>query len=220
MENRWLNQLKQLRALATTGLRFAEKAVADPDYPDPKSHYERDRYEEILTIVMAMLADLGDLPVAKLSELLLDQASGYETPKVDVRAAVIKDNKILLVQEKTDRRWSLPGGYADVGLSAAENAVKEVREEAGIRIRVKNLYALRHKAKGAYPPDVRDFYKIFFLCEQLCDADVVPGSEALDAGFFALNALPELSLGRVLEEDLKAAFDCLAADNLEVYFDQ
>ena len=207
MEDRWLTQLKRLRALASTGLEFT------------KSDYERERYQDMLDVILAMLSDLGEVPLERVADVLLPHVNGYETPKVDVRAAVIQDNKILLVQEKTDKRWSLPGGYADVGLSAAENAIKEVEEEAGIKVVTKKIYAVRHKAKGAYPPDVRDFYKIFFLCEQVCSKNIAAGSEALDAGYFSMDKLPELSSGRVIEEDLAAAFNCLSGEMILPFFD-
>jgi ADP-ribose pyrophosphatase YjhB (NUDIX family) len=100
----------------------------------------------------------------------------------------------------------LPGGYADVGLSAAENVAKEISEEANIQVGVSSLYSVRHKAKHAYSEDARDFYKFFFLCEQTDDADPTPGLETGNVGFFTLNELPALSQGRVIPEDITAAF--------------
>lgn len=95
---------------------------------------------------------------------------------------------------------------ADVGLSATENVTKEIREEAGIRASVTGLYSVRHKAKQGYKPDIRDFYKIFFLCQRVCAEPLGPGSEIVDTAFFARDRLPELSKGRVIERDIKAAF--------------
>ena len=195
METTWLNYLKRIHSLSTNGLAFSD------------NDYERERYEEIQLLANKMLADLGQTKIDAIQSLLSHAEGGYQTPKVEVRAAVIKHDKILLVQEKTDKRWALPGGYADIGLSPAENAVKEVWEEAGIQVKPIKLYALRHKAKGEYRPDVRDFYKIYFLCEQLCEADVKAGSEAQDAAYFSMQTLPELSTGRVVESDLVAAFE-------------
>ncbi len=206
-ENRWLNYAKRMHALATSGLEFTE------------SHYERDRYEEMQNIAAKMLAELADSDLSTVNNLMLHGIDGYVTPKTDVRAAVICDEKILLVKEKTDQRWALPGGYADVGLSPVENAVKEVWEEAGIRVKAKKLYSLRHKAKGEYKPDVRDFYKLFFLCEQVCSAEISAGSEVLDAQYFGLNELPELSKGRIVESDLRAAFAHQARFDLPTYYD-
>lgn len=209
MENFWLTHCKRLHALATTGLQFTQ------------SDYERDRYQDILDSVNAMLAELLDKNPATIRDIFSPVEDGYQTPKVDVRAALIRDEHILLVQEKTDRRWALPGGYADIGISPAQNAVKEVWEEAGIKVQVKRLYGVRHKAKGEYPPDLRDFYKLFFLCEEPEGRaqSVLAGSEVVDAQFFPLNNLPELSLGRVVESDLRAAFRYRISPNLPCYFD-
>lgn len=208
MESPWFNRIKQLHALATSGLQFTQ------------SHYERDRYEEIQKLAAAMLADIGQLPIETVNSVLVDGTHGYQTPKIDVRAAVIRDNQILLVQEKTDKRWALPGGYADIGLSAAENAIKEVWEEAGIHVAAKKLYGVRHKAKGEYPPDARDFYKMFFLCTEENQCPVKAGSEVIDARFFALDQLPELSLGRVVVSDIQAAFNDMNNPSRPTYFDQ
>jgi ADP-ribose pyrophosphatase YjhB (NUDIX family) len=112
----------------------------------------------------------------------------------------------LLVREKSDGLWTLPGGFADVGLSATENVIREVREEAGILVSVTGLYSVRHKAKQDYEPDIRDFYKMFFLCRHVDAEPPKPGSEIIDATFFARDGLPKLSKGRVIERDIKAAF--------------
>lgn len=208
MESSWLTHLKKLHSLASSGLEFSN------------IDYDLDRYKEIQMIVSEMLADLAGKPVSAINNLLLPHIEGYETPKVDVRAAVIRNNKILLVQEKTDQRWALPGGYADVGYSAAENAEKEVWEEACIKVEASRLYAVRHKAKGEYKADIRDFYKFFFLCESDDNAEISPGSEVLAAEFFSLDALPELSLGRTVESDLIAAFHYKKHTQKMPYFDK
>lgn len=206
-ESIWLNHAKRLHALATTGLEFTD------------SYYEKDRYEEIQSISAALLADLSDKKVEKIAASLLDGIDGYVTPKTDVRAAVIREHKILLVQERTDKKWALPGGYADIGLSAAENAEKEVWEEAGIRVKTTKLYSYRHKAKGEYKADIRDFYKAFFLCDQIGEEDVIAGSEVLDARFFSLDELPELSTGRIVLSDLEAAFFHSNEQSAPTYYD-
>jgi ADP-ribose pyrophosphatase YjhB (NUDIX family) len=194
MEDQWLAWGKRLQAVASTGLHF----TTDP--------YDRERYFEVADIANGMLAQLGRVPIARVEGLVSDFAKGYATPKVDVRGAVIRDGHVLLVQEKTDRRWTLPGGFADVGYSPAENIVKEIREEAGLAVVASRLYCVRHKAKHPYNPDVRDFYTLFFLCDADGDEEPAPGHETLEARYFAFNALPELSRSRVLEADIFAAF--------------
>ena len=207
MEDRWLQKAKRLHAIASTGLHFSR---------DP---FDRDRYSEIASIANEMLADLGNVPLERIGGLIPDFAQGYATPKVDVRAAVFRDDRLLLVQERVDRRWTLPGGYADVGFSAAQNVVKEVEEEAGLRVAVHRLYSVRHKARQPYDPDVREFYKLFFVCGRLDEDEPAPGHETLDAGFFALDALPPLSTHRVLESDIVAAFAARSDPSLPVLFD-
>ena len=194
MESQWLTYAKRLQSIASTGLYFS------------KDEFDRERYQEIADIANSMLAELGNVPVERISSLVSDFAKGYMTPKVDVRGAVIEGGEVLLVREKSDGRWTLPGGFADVGRSAAENVVKEIREEAGLTVSARNLYSVRHKAKQSYDPDARDFYKLFFLCDRIDAAEPHSGSETTDVGFFPLNRLPKLSRGRVVESDIEAAF--------------
>jgi ADP-ribose pyrophosphatase YjhB (NUDIX family) len=194
LESPWLARAKRLQAIASTGLYFAK---------DP---FDRQRYQEVADIANNMLAELGNVPIERIAGLVSDFAKGYATPKVDVRGAVIEDGKILLVRERSDGRWTLPGGFADVGRSAAENVVMEIREEAGIVVSARSLYAIRHRAKGPYKQDVRDFYKLFFLCERSDTAAPSAGAETSAAEFFSRDRLPELSPGRVVESDIAAAF--------------
>lgn len=195
MESLWLSHAKRLQAIAASGLYFTK---------DP---FDRERYLEIEAISKTMMAELGSVPLERIAELVPDSSRGYATPKVDVRAAIIRDNEILLVRERSDGLWTMPGGFADIGLSASKNVEKEVLEEAGLSVQAKHLYCVRHKASDNYPPDVRDFYKLFFFCEPT--AEVVPqaGAETSEVGYFSLNMLPPLSTGRVIESDVLMAFD-------------
>ena len=194
MEDQWLQWAKRLQAIASTGLHFGD------------ADFDKERYAEVAAIAQQMLASLGEVPLRRIQALVPDFAQGYATPKVDVRGAVFDGERILLVRERTDGLWTLPGGYADVGLSAAENVVKEIHEEAGLSVRARQLYAVRHKAKHGYRPDTRDFYKFFFICEQIDAVPPQPGMETLDAAFFSEGELPALSTGRIIAEDIAAAF--------------
>jgi len=194
MENQWLTYAKRLQAIASGGLHFTE------------SEFDRERYREIADIANHMLAALGDVPVERITGLVSDFAQGFMTPKVDVRGAVIEQGRILLVRERSDGRWTLPGGFADVGRSAAENVVKEVHEEAGLIVAARSLYSVRHKAKHPYDPDTRDFYKLFFLCERVDAAEPHAGTETTEVDFFPPDRLPDLSRGRTVEGDIDAAF--------------
>ena len=207
MEDLWLSFAKRLQSIASTGLHFS------------RDLYDRQRYEEVGQIANEMLARLGTVPIERIESLVSDFARGYATPKIDVRAAVFHGNQILLVREASDGRWSLPGGFADIGMSASENAVKEVWEEASVRVAATRLYAIRHKAKHGYPPDPRDFYKLFFLCDPIGDISPQPGVEVADVGFFGLDALPPLSAGRTIGDDIATAFASRQESNGYPVFD-
>jgi ADP-ribose pyrophosphatase YjhB (NUDIX family) len=194
MEAAWLTYAKRLQAIASTGLHFG------------RDEFDRERYREVAEIANAMLAELGDVPVERIAGLVSDFAKGFATPKVDVRGAVIEGDTILLVRERSDGLWTLPGGFADVGRSPRQNIEKELFEEAGLRVTARRLYGVRHKAKRSYDPDARDFYKLFFLCERADDAAPSAGGEISEARFFARDALPALSRGRTIEQDIEAAF--------------
>ncbi len=208
MESNWLALAKRIQSIADTGMTFAT------------DDFDTERYQELADIGNKMLADLGNVPIERIKNLLGDFGKGYATPKVDVRGAVVKNNKILLVKEKADGLWALPGGYADSGLSASQNIKKEISEEAQVDVTVTSLYAIKHKAQHDYDPDVREFYKLFFLCEQTDERVApTPGMEVSDADFFSLSNLPPLSTGRVNLNDIETAFDASAGKLAQVLFD-
>lgn len=207
MEAQWLTYGKRLQAIASTGLHFSH---------DP---FDRERYEEVGAIANEMLASLAGVPIERIEGLVSDYGRGYATPKVDVRGALIEHGKVLLVRERSDGLWTLPGGFADVGLSAAQNIEKEVFEEAGLRVSATRLYGVRHKATAGYSSDVRDFYKMFFLCGRTDDAEARAGMETSEARYFAACDLPPLSRGRTIESDITAAFSFAADTNRAAFFD-
>lgn len=194
MENLWLRWAKRLQGIASTGLHYSQ------------DDFDKERYAEVASIANEMLALLGDVPVERIRNLVSDFADGYATPKVDVRGAVIENEQVLLVREVSDGLWTLPGGFADVGISPGENIVKEIWEEATLKVSASAVYGIRHKARHQYDPDARDFYKIFFICESCDDSAPCPGPEVTEVGFFDLDDLPPLSTSRVLEKDIAAAF--------------
>ncbi|RZN16265.1 DNA mismatch repair protein MutT [Bradyrhizobium sp. Leo170] len=207
MEPQWLSYGKRLQAIASTGLHFAK---------DP---FDRERYEEIAAIANEMLAKLGNVPIERIEGLVSDFALGYATPRIDVRGAIVEGEAILLVREKSDGLWALPGGFADVGLSAAQNVEKEIFEEAGLNVSANRLYGVRHKASASYSPDVRDFYKMFFLCTRLPCSLVKTTLETSEAEFFPKDQLPPLSRGRTIESDVEAAFAFATDTNRPAFFD-
>ena len=207
MEVEWLRWAKRLHGIAATGLHFGS------------DEFDKERYREVADIAQAMLAALGVSTIERIRDLVSESARGYATPKIDVRGAVIDAGRILLVQERSDGLWTLPGGYADVGRSPAENVTKEIWEEAGIRVAATALYGIRHKAKHEYTPDVRDFYKLFFLCTKTDRANPVAGGETCDVGWFEPKHLPALSKGRCIEKDIRAAFAFAEDPRARAHFD-
>lgn len=207
MEPQWLAYGKRLQAIASTGRHFTK---------DP---FDRERYEEVEAIANGILASLADVPIQRIEGLVSESARGYATPKVDVRGAVIEDDRILLVRERSDGLWTLPGGFADVGLSPARNVEKEIFEEAGLAVSATRLYGVRYKAGSGYPPDIRDFYKMFFLCGRDERTEPYAGLETIDVGFFAVEDLPSLSQGRTIESDIFSAFSFAADSQLPAFFD-
>lgn len=206
-EDIWLARIKRLLALSETGQHFTK---------DP---FDRERYDEIAEIAHAMLADLGGVPVSQIQGLFHDHQGGYATPSLDIRGAVFRDGRILLVRERSDGLWAMPGGFADIGSSPAENIEREVLEEAGLNVRAERLFAVRHKARHPYPQDPKDFYKLFFLCRQIDNADPTSGLETSDAGFFPSDDLPELSPSRIILQDILEAFKAHYADQDYTVFD-
>jgi ADP-ribose pyrophosphatase YjhB (NUDIX family) len=207
MEPEWLTYGKRLQAIASTGLHFS------------RDRFDRERYEEVSRIASEMLAALGNVPVERIEGLVSDFARGHATPKVDVRGALIENDSILLVREQSDGLWTLPGGFADVGMSPARNIEREILEEAGLTVSARRLYGVRHKAGADYPPDFRDFYKMFFLCDRPDRNVPRPGMETVEARFFDPGDLPPLSPGRTMGSDIAAAFAFAADEGRPAFFD-
>jgi len=188
-----LNKIKRLQALAENGRHYAH------------SDYDLDRYTEIGDIAVEMLSDLTNLSADSI-HLQLTENNGYRTAKVDVRAVVFNSaGEILMVREKIDGNWSLPGGWADVGYSPAEVAEKETFEEAGMTVKARKILAVLDKKFHDHPEDVYYAYKIFILCDAENDT-LDPGYETLEAGFFPENNLPELSTPRNTQKQLSMMF--------------
>ena len=140
-KNQWLNWAVELQSLAQAGLTYGRDA------------YDRERYERIREISAEIMAHMTELPLEKVKDLFCNE-SGYQTPKIDTRAAIFKDGRILLVREN-DGRWSLPGGWCDVNVSVAENTVKEVKEEAGLEVAAERIIAVQDRAMQNLCPVLR-----------------------------------------------------------------
>jgi ADP-ribose pyrophosphatase YjhB (NUDIX family) len=197
---------RQLQALSQTGLEYVS------------NEFDRERYEKIGELAMQLMSAATGHPAIDLTESFVCE-KGYATPKIDVRAAVFSaDNRILLVREQSDGLWTLPGGWADVGDSPTVNAVREVKEESGYLVRVTKLAALYDRDLQGHPPIPYHTYKLFFLCD-LLGGEPSTSMETTAVDFFPQDALPPLSLTRVLEKHIHHMFEHRANPSLPTAFD-
>lgn len=200
----WLNWAKELQSLAQAGLFYS------------KDIYDLERFQRIREIAAEMLTAPSGLPLARVKDLFCNE-TGYQTPKLDSRAAVFFQNKILLVQENNGL-WSLPGGWVDAHLSVSENAVKEVREEAGLDVHPDLVIAVQDRKKHNPEIYAYDICKVFLLCS-LLDGSFQPNSETIASGYFSLDDLPPLSENKTTAEQIRMCFDAYHADNWVTQFD-
>ena len=183
-----------------------------------KDKFDRERSERIREIACEMLSYKYDIPIEKVK---MDFAGelGYQTPKVETRAAVIKDNKILLVKEQFDGKWALPGGYQDVNMSIKENAIKEASEEAGAVVNPVKIIAVLDYNRHHHVNFPFGMVKVFVLCEYVSHS-FVENTETLGAEFYSLDELPELSTTRTTKKQLEMCFNCYNnIENWETIFD-
>lgn len=196
----WIALSRELKSIAEAGLRYSD------------GPYDIERYKR--------LHELASLPMqAATPEFKWPQEFGYATPKVDIRAAVLDDGKrILLVQEASTGEWTLPGGWADLNVSPAENAVKEVREESGIDVEVVKLMALWDKDKQGHPRQPEHVYKLVFLC-RMTGGKLTTSLETSGADFFRVEDLPTLCPHRAARHYLDLAWQHAANPALPTAFD-
>lgn len=189
-----LEQARRLQAIAQTGLHYA------------RDRFDIQRYQEIAAIAHAQLAELaGTANTADIAQLFIPE-TGYANPKLDVRTAVFRDDRILLVRELSDGRWTLPGGWADVGSTPAQVAAREVQEEAGFIVRITRFMKLIDMRQHAHPPEPFHIWKLVFEGEIIREGQP-DGLETDGVGFFAADALPPLSLQRILPEQILRLFE-------------
>jgi len=204
-EPSWLVVGRELRAIGQIGLTFSR---------DP---FDRQRFERILELAATLIA-AGS---GENRETLLDyfrEHTGYATPKVDVRAAAFREGRILLVRELSDGCWTLPGGWADVNQSAAECAVRELKEESGFEGRALKLAAVHDYRKRNRRHHLDSIYKLFFICE-LTAGSAQPSIETSEVSFFARDALPALSIGRTSAAQIERMFEHVENPQLPTDFD-
>jgi ADP-ribose pyrophosphatase YjhB (NUDIX family) len=202
----WLAWARELQALAQNGLTFSH------------DRFDIERYERIAAIAGDMLAHHADAPPERCRELFAVQ-TGYATPKLDVRAVVFQEGKLLFVHERSDGLWTLPGGWVDVGESPSEAVAKEVREESGFDVRAERILALFDRDRHGHPPIAFHTYKLFILCTIVGGAALEHSSETDGVGFFGEDELPPLSVTRVVRSQIARMFEHHRTPGLATDFD-
>jgi ADP-ribose pyrophosphatase YjhB (NUDIX family) len=196
----WLDIAIRLQAIAQAGLEYYH------------NDFDRDRYEQIRMISAEIIENHSQFSKEKINDIFKVQ-TGYPTPKVDVRAVIFNLDKILLVKEKLDGKWSMPGGWADQHLNISENLIKESKEEAGVDVKPEKVLALFDRKKHNSPPIPFGCYKIFVKCV-LLGGEFERNTETSDSGFFSLDNLPPLSKERITEEQIRICFENRDIPNL------
>ncbi len=207
---RWLEWAKRLQAIAQNGLAYADNP------------FDVERYEAVRAIAVEMLAAQTGIEPARLGKLFAaDQ--GYATPKLDSRGAVFRHGKILLVRERSDGRWTLPGGWVDLYDVPSLSVEREVLEESGFRTRAVKLLALWDREQHGHPPLAYHIYKMVFLCELLEDEPVsgfqTDNAETNGVDFFAPDAIPPLSETRIMPAQIERLFELHADPDAPTEFD-
>ena len=202
---KWLKWAMEIQSLAQSGLAYTTNV------------YDIERYERLREISAEMIEEKSNLNLEKVKDLFCNE-TGYQTPKIDTRAAIFKDNKILLVHENNGT-WSLPGGWCDVLESVKSNTIKEVKEEAGIDVKATKIIAVQDRNKHNRPIYVYGVCKIFVMCE-IIGGEFKENIETTEMKYFALDELPEnFANEKCTKEQVEMCFKAKDDDNWQVQFD-
>lgn len=201
-----LVELKRLKAIADVGLLYTP------------SDYDQERYEEVKQITFRLLKELTGYSLPEL-EPVFPVRPDYPTAKVDIRGLTLSaEKKILLVKEAADGKWSLPGGWADIGYSPKETVIKETKEESGLDVIPHALMAVFDKRLHPHPPEPGYVYKMVFYCKPV-SAEILPGHDVGDAGFFDIENLPPLSENRILKSQIQLVYNKILSGDFMTYFE-
>lgn len=203
-KEKWLQWAVELQSLAQAGIFYC------------KDDFDKERYERIREIAAEMISYQSDIPIGKVKDLFCNEI-GYQTPKIDCRAAIFQNGKILLVQENNGT-WSLPGGWVDVNVSVKENVVKEVKEEAGLDVTADMVIAVQDREKHNLPVYAYKVCKIFVLCTVI-GGKFEPNIETVSSSYFGLNELPVLAAEKNNAEQIKMCFEANQSENWKTFFD-
>ncbi len=202
---KWLEWAREIQSISQTGLAFAT------------NEYEVERNNRLAELASEIITEHSDANPEIVLNTFLAQV-GYATPKVDVRAAVVKNDEILLVKEVTDGCWAMPGGWADVGDTPSEVASRETFEESGYKVKPTEVVGVYDANRSGRPLELFHAYKIVFLCD-LLGGEATASNETLDVGFFPFNDLPELSINRTNERHLNEIQAYIKDEKRQVFFD-
>lgn len=200
----WLQWAVELQSIAQAGLTYG------------KDKFDLERYERIREITAEMIAYKSDISLEKVKDLFCNE-KGYQTPKLDTRAAIFKNDTILLVKENNGH-WSLPGGWVDVNVSIKENTIKEVKEESGLDVTADFIIAVQDRAKHNLPIYAYGVCKVFVLCS-IIGGQFQNNIETTESNYFKLEELPPLATEKNNEEQIKLCFDAYYSDNWKTIFD-
>lgn len=188
---KWLTTAMEMQFIAQAGLAYT------------KDRFDHERFTRLSEMAAEIMAEYTDLPKEKVQNLFCGE-TGYQTPKIDTRSVIFKDDKILLVKE-IDGRWSMPGGWVDVNQSICDNVIKEAREEAGLNVVPTRLVAIHDRNRHNTPLYAYGIAKIFMLCE-VVDGHFSPNIETSESAYFSLDNLPNLSVGKNTKEQIRLCF--------------
>ncbi len=205
MNDKWLDFAIRIQSIAQAGLQYG------------KDQYDKERYEELRKIAAEMIAEKTDITVEKVYDLFCNE-TGYQTPKVDTRAAVFIDDKILLVHENNGT-WSLPGGWCDVDQSIASNTEKEVREEAGFIVKAEKLIAVQDWRKHNVTNYAYGVVKAFVMCRYE-SGNFEENIETTEIAFFGKEEIPDnLAVEKCTREQIMMCFEAYEKPEMKTLFD-
>ena len=201
----WLKWAMEIQSLAQAGIAYTD------------NNYDRERYERLREISAEMIKEKTEISLEKVKDLFCNE-EGYQTPKIVTRAAIFKDNKILLVCENNGT-WSLPGGWCDVLESVKSNTIKEVKEETGLDVEVEKIIAIQDRNKHNKPIYAYGVCKIFSQCKIL-SGEFVENIETTETRFFGKDELPKnLAKEKVNKEQIEMCFEAFIDENWKTKFD-
>ncbi len=206
MKEKWLDWIIELQALAQNGLHYT------------KDVYDKERFERIREITCEMISLQSDLPLEKVKTLFAE-GTGYQTPKLDTRGAIIQNNQILLIKEKPAGTWALPGGWVEVNQTIKENTEKEVKEEAGLKVEATKIVALQERNRHNLPKYAYNICKVFVLCKLIEEGPFPQNPETSERKFFDLENLPTLAEEKNTKAQIALCFKAYHSPHWQVPFD-